>query len=99
MFRTKTIHLLALAISLVLYMGRPAFSQSSNPAWLDDLEGELLLDKDCQVIEYLDMHEGKLGGRNTYFAKVKCQDGREYDASRIEPEEEFTIRLCEIVTC
>ena len=77
----------------------PIAAQSSDPAWIEDLEFELAVNHECKVVDYLNMQEGKLGGKNFYSAKVKCEDGREFDASKTETDEEFSIRQCEVITC
>lgn len=76
-----------------------ATAQSSDPAWLEDLEYELAVEQECEVAEYLNIHEGQLGGRNMYTAKVKCKDGREFDANKLEPQDKFDIKICEVITC
>lgn len=76
-----------------------AFSQSENPGWIDDVTLQLLVDYECEVIGYEALHEGRLGGRNTYMAKAVCKDGRKYDASRVGEDDDFAIRICEVVRC
>ncbi|WP_419909882.1 hypothetical protein [Hoeflea sp.] len=76
-----------------------ALSQSSDPAWLDDLGLQLQAEEECAVNYFLNMREGQLGTSNYYEARVQCVDGRMFDASRTEPEEKFTIRPCGVAVC
>lgn len=99
MLKTKTCRAFLKAILLLFTIIPFAAAQSTNPAWLEELEYELVTDFDCYVVEYLSMHEGKLGGLNMFYAKVKCADGRQFDASKTELEEEFNITLCKVVAC
>ncbi len=91
--------LAATKVMLSLIFIPAAMAQSSNPAWIEDLIYELARLHECEVALLLDMQEDQIGGRNTYFAKVQCKDGRQFDASRIEPKEQFDIRLCEVISC
>lgn len=75
------------------------YGQSYDPAWLEDLQSDLAKNHECAVSEYLTIHESELGGRNMYIARVKCRDGRLFDAYKLEPQEEFAIQPCEIVAC
>jgi len=74
-------------------------AQSSDPAWLDDLTFQIATDKQCEVSYILNMREGSLGGQNTYEARVQCEDGRMFDASRIGDNALFTFEKCEIQVC
>ena len=76
-----------------------AMAQSQNPAWIEELESQLAISHECKVVEFLKMHEGKLGGRGMYTARVKCADRRMFDAYKLEPQEEFLIKKCEVVVC
>ena len=89
----------AVTIVAICFLCSLSFAQSVRPAWVDDLNHQLLVDYECQVVEYEALHEGKLGGRNTYFATAICEDGRKYDANRVGEEEDFMIRICEVVRC
>ena len=83
----------------ILFLGSASFAQSGNPAWIDDLNLQLSLEYQCQVVDYEALHEGKLGGQNTYTATVICEDGRKYDANRVGEEDDFSIRICEVIRC
>ena len=90
---------IGIATSVMLVLVATAMAQSENPAWTAALETELISDHDCEVLEYLNLHEGKIGERNMYIAKVRCTDGRYFDATKLEPTEKFEIRACEVVAC
>ncbi len=89
----------ALAVVFALSGSLPAFSQSSDPAWLEELSQQLAIEKECQVDYYVNVREGQLTGKNTYDARAQCRDGRQFDASRIEPAKQFVIRPCGTVVC
>jgi len=76
-----------------------SFAQSSNPAWLDDLEIQLKAEQECEVSYFVNMQEGRIGANNYYEARVQCADGRMFDASRTEPEKKFTIKACGAAVC
>ena len=82
-----------------LFAASLAMAQSENPAWVEELENQLAISHECKVVEFLIMHEGKLGGRDMYTARVRCADRRMYDAYKLEPQEEFLIKQCEVVVC
>lgn len=90
--------LVALITSL-LFFNATVFAQSENPGWVDELTLQLLMEYQCELAEYEALHVGKLGGRNSYTAKAVCADGRKYDATRIGDDDDFNIRLCEVVRC
>ncbi|MFZ2102308.1 MAG: hypothetical protein WAU86_17260 [Oricola sp.] len=74
-------------------------AQSSDPAWLDALSSQLAVDQDCAVEYYLNIKEGALGGRRTFEARAQCRDGRQFDASLVEPADAFTIKECSVQVC
>lgn len=86
------------AVALVVLTGS-AFAQSSDPAWLDNLSDQLAIEQDCAVEYYVNINEGELAGRKTFEARAQCRDGRQFDASRTEPETEFTIKECGVQVC
>ena len=85
--------------AFVLLTNSPAFAQSSDPSWLEGLSHQLAVEQQCQVDYYVNTNEDKLGGMNTYEARAQCRDGRQFDATKIEPAESFTIRPCGTVVC
>jgi hypothetical protein len=76
-----------------------AHAQSSDPAWLDDLNFQIATFQQCEVAYILNMREGSLGGQNTYEARVQCEDGRMFDASRIGDDAMFTFVKCDTQVC
>ena len=98
---TNALRLEALLVFVVgLLMGIvPVVAQSQNPAWTQDLEYELATYHECKVVEFLSMHEGSLGGRDLYTARIQCADKRMFDAYKLEPQEQFLITRCEQVIC
>lgn len=94
----RFLQLVVLATSL-LFFNANAFAQTENPGWVDELTLQLLIEKECEVVEYEALHQGRLGEQNSYTARALCRDGLKYDASRIGDDEDFNIRLCEVVRC
>jgi len=86
---------------VVLLFAIPAASkaQSTDLSWLDDLKDQLAYEKQCEVAYLLNMKEGMVGGQSTYEARVKCADGRMFDASRIGKAGVFKFEACETQTC
>ena len=74
-------------------------AQSSDPAWLDELKDQLQFDKQCTVVYLMNMREGELGGQPTYEARVQCEDGRMFDASRTGKTGVFEFKACETQVC
>ena len=76
-----------------------AVAQSSDPAWLDELKDQLQFEKQCKVVYLMNMREGELGGQHTYEARVQCEDGRMFDASRTGPSGVFEFKACDTQVC
>ena len=91
--------LIGVAAAISLACAPQAWSQSSDPAWLEDLSDQLAIEQACAVEYYINIREGELAGRNTYEARAQCRDGRQFDASRTEPEFLFTIEACGVQVC
>lgn len=85
--------------ALAVLLAAPAAAQSSDPAWLDALNDQLLAEKECEVVYYIRMEEREIGGQTTYEARVQCSDGRQFDAWRMTPEPDFELRRCEVELC
>ena len=85
--------------ALVSLTHSSAYAQSSDPSWLEGLSQQLAVEQQCQVDYYVNTNEGKLGGMNTFDARAQCRDGRQFDGSKIDPTEVFTIRPCGTVVC
>ncbi len=76
-----------------------ANAQSSNPAWLEQVTAQLAQEQLCEVGFFISFKEGSLGGRNTYEARAQCVDGRQFDANKVEPALEFTLKECAVSVC
>ncbi len=86
-----------LAFSLAL--AAPSFAQTADPSWLEDLSSQIESKEQCKVAYLIRVHEGELGSKKTYEARVQCVDGRMFDAQRIGDVEPFTFKACEIQVC
>ncbi|QDY99635.1 hypothetical protein FQ775_04180 [Nitratireductor mangrovi] len=89
----STSHLALLAMAL------PAIAQSTDPAWLDQVAQEIAAAEQCEVGYFIKVREYELGGRRVYEARVQCVDGRQFDASRAEPDPTFSFAACEVRVC
>jgi hypothetical protein len=74
-------------------------AQGSDPPWLDDLAFQISVEKACDVELLMNVREGELGEKRTYEARVRCADGRMFDATRIGEEEDFTFKTCDVQVC
>ena len=74
-------------------------AQSSDPEWLNALQRQLASELQCEANYFLNIQEGQLGANRYYEARVQCVDGRMFDASRTEPDEQFSIRPCGVQVC
>ena len=95
---TFPIRLVAIAAGLLI-APITAIAQTDNPAWLEQLEEQLAFEEECEVGFYILVNEEKLGGRTTQIARAQCVDGRQFDASRSEPDAKFTISECGTRVC
>jgi len=77
----------------------PGIAQSSDPSWLEDLNFQIEGQKQCKVAYLIQVREGELGGKKTFEARVKCEDGRMFDAVRIGEFESFKFKACEQQVC
>lgn len=84
---------------LALVFAAPAGAQTSDPAWLDQLEAQIATDEQCEVGFYIFVNQNELGGLKVQEARVQCVDGRQFDASRSEPATTFTIKECGTRVC
>ncbi|WP_422373464.1 hypothetical protein [Hoeflea sp.] len=89
----------SLVSACLVGLASQALAQSSDPAWLDALSAQLASEKQCAVEYYLNMREGELAGRLTFEARAQCADGRQFDASRTEPDRTFAISECGVQVC
>lgn len=90
---------LLLSAILALALQAPASAQSSDPAWLDEMNYQLRVEKQCETSYIVRMQEGRLGDKTTYEARIQCIDGRMFDANRLGEVEPFTFKLCEQQVC
>ncbi len=90
---------IALASAVALPVPQPGAQETFDSVWLEKLNKQLMDEQDCEVAFYVRLNEGELGGRKTMEARAQCEDGRAFDASRVEPEATFTIRACDVQTC
>lgn len=90
---------IAAATVLALASAVSAYAQSSDPAWLDQLQFEIRAAKRCEISYLIRVHEGRLGEKTTYEARVQCQDGHMYDASRTGEDAPFVFTQCERQVC
>jgi hypothetical protein len=88
-----------LGVLLLLNSAPVAFAQSSDAAWLEELTLQLASEKQCRVEYFVNLKETELASRKTYVARAQCRDGRQFDASRIEPAEKFIIKTCGTAVC
>ena len=95
--RFHTLRCTVLAAALLSPLS--AMAQSTDPAWLDAVGEQLARDEACHVEYYVNIAEGDLAGRRTYEARAQCRDGRQFDATRTEPERTFRLSLCEVTVC
>ncbi|RST84320.1 hypothetical protein EJC49_21470 [Aquibium carbonis] len=90
---------LAVAAASLLLVSGTSFAQTGNPAWLEQLELQIASEEQCEVGFYIYVNEEKLGGRTVQEARAQCVDGRQFDASRTEPDSRFTISECGTRVC
>ena len=74
-------------------------AQSTDPDWLDRLTRQLAAERDCAVEYYVNIGESPLAGRMTFHARAQCADGRQFDATLIEPAESFSLSECGVQIC
>ena len=86
-------------IAAICVLANPAIAQSTDPTWLQELESQLISEKNCEPEFYVSAREGKLAGRVYYEARVQCRDGRRFDANRLNPDLYFTITPCATTVC
>ncbi len=80
------------AMALAGAPGTPLLAQSS---WEEDLAAEILIMEDCTVSFLSQIVERQIDGRSLIMAKVHCEDGRTFDATREDSFAAFDFRACE----
>ena len=83
----------------IAMLALPVRAGASDPAWLQKIVDQLKIEQYCEVVFFVRMREHELGGRRVEEARAQCLDGRQFDATRTEPETDFTIRLCGVEVC
>ena len=73
-------------------------SAATDPPWLELLGEHARLIKQCDIDYIVRFHESELGGRKFYEARIKCADGRMFDATRARPDL-FEFKACEVKVC
>lgn len=86
------------ASNLAAYAQTASGSEESQP-WLDLITKQMAKEKQCEVGFFVYFREGTLGGMSTYEARVQCVDGRQFDATKIEPAIMFEIKECAVTVC
>jgi hypothetical protein len=93
--KTSTkLHIAAVAVSNLIAFNSVA-AQPSDPAWLDHLNDQARLLEKCEIDYIVRFHEGELAGRKFFEARIKCADGRMFDATRIGTVDFFRFKACE----
>ena len=100
-FGERVLAFRALIMSLLVggVLASPAVAQSTDPAWLDEITRAIAAEKQCEVGYFIAAREYDLGGRRVFEARVQCVDGRQFDASRTEPDTDFTFQACAVRVC
>ena len=93
--RKAVIALAVAAIAALSVVTAPA--EELEEDWLDELMLQLAIEEACDVVHLFSFREDRIDSNILVEAKVQCEDGRTFDASRLEPAERFDIRICDIV--
>lgn len=99
----RTPLLLKIALPILVCTSLAAHAQTTSSdekrPWLDLITKQMATEKQCEVGFFVYFREGKLGGMSTYEARVQCVDGRQFDATKIEPAITFEIKECAVTVC
>lgn len=87
------------AMAAVSLLAVQAFAQTGDPAWLDTVGEQAASKLGCEVTLFLLARESESGGLKSYEVRIQCADGRRFDASRVEPETDFTFQACDTQVC
>ncbi len=86
----------ALSVLLALVvLAAPSPAAFAQASWEEDLAAEIELMEDCTVSFLSQIVERQIDGRSLVMAKVHCEDGRTFDATRDDSFAAFTFRACE----
>lgn len=81
------------ALVAVLVLTLPGYARG---AWQDDLAAEIRVSHGCSVAYLTQVVERTVDGRQVIFAKVHCEDGRVFDATRTGSLEPFDFKECQL---
>ena len=74
-------------------------SLHAEPTWHSKLEAQVQSDKECLVEYYTNVREKDVNGTLTLSGRIHCRDGRQFDFSRLRPQDRFDIKDCEPQVC
>jgi hypothetical protein len=74
-------------------------SAATDPPWLELLGEHARLIEQCDIDYIVRFQESELAGRRFYEARIKCADGRMFDATRTGPAGFFEFKACEVKVC
>ncbi|MEM8836819.1 MAG: hypothetical protein AAGE89_01905 [Pseudomonadota bacterium] len=74
-------------------------AEDGKPTWLLDLTHQLMEEQKCEVAFYVRVRDEKGDGSGNVEARARCQDGREFDAVRDDPLQQFVITACGVAVC
>lgn len=97
-FLLKALLPILICTNLAAY-AQSATNNDKNQPWLDLITKQMAKEKQCEVGFFVYFREGSLGGMSTYEARVQCVDGRQFDATKIEPAIMFEIKECAVTVC
>ncbi len=74
-------------------------SVQAEPTWHSKLEAQIQSEEECLVEYYTNVLEKDVNGTLTLSGKIHCRDGRQFDFSRLRPQDKFDIKVCEPQVC
>jgi len=89
----------SLIAGLVLVAGLAIAVVPALAGWIEDLKQQALDSKRCEVGFLTDVKERTVDGKLVVFARIHCQDGRAFDASRVGDFGLFTFAACDVKSC
>ncbi len=85
-----------LSVFAVLISTMPLLAE---PTWHSKLEAQIQSEEECLVEYYTNVLEKDVNGTLTLSGKIHCRDGRQFDFSRLRPQDKFDIKACEPQVC
>lgn len=76
-----------------------AASQDQPPPWRDAPERQLMKEQQCRVMYLTNVKERQESGRDIVELRAHCEDGRAFDASRLDRGLRFDIQECGPLVC